>query len=170
MESAARGRAIDPAHELAMLRRGALVLAGRNRRLEPLRERLDRRAVAEILEPLACGRADALLLLADVRHRVKKTRCRAGAAMVAEHVHILGAWTSERAAGSPGRRRSSRSQPDSRGSSVSSEKSSPPTTSARTVASTPSRLLFRFRTSSARSLRTRRCPPRSFLSSPNCWK
>ena len=47
---------------------GRLVAVG-DRGLEPLREGLDRRAVAEVLEPLTAGDPDALLLLLDVRHR-----------------------------------------------------------------------------------------------------
>ena len=35
---------------------------------EPAGERLDRRAVAQVLDPLAGSTADALLLLANVRH------------------------------------------------------------------------------------------------------
>jgi hypothetical protein len=41
VQCAACGCAIDPADELAVLRLHLLGLAGRNRRLEPARERLD---------------------------------------------------------------------------------------------------------------------------------
>ena len=47
------------------------------RRREALRQRLDRRAVAQVLEPLVGGGADALLLLRDVRHSVKTPAQRA---------------------------------------------------------------------------------------------
>ena len=43
-------------------------IACSHRRIEPLRQRLDRRAVTEVLVPLADGNEDALLLLLDVRH------------------------------------------------------------------------------------------------------
>ena len=49
---------------------------------KPARQRLHRRAVAEVLEPLLSRGPDALLLLLDVRHSVKKPATRA-AAMVA---------------------------------------------------------------------------------------
>ena len=50
--------------------------------LESLRQRFDRRAVAQILEPLTGSDPDALLLLLDVRHGVK-TPAAAGCEMVA---------------------------------------------------------------------------------------
>jgi putative peptidoglycan lipid II flippase len=52
------------------------LVAGLNRRLEPLRERLGRGAVAQVLEPLPGGAPDALLLLVDVRHVVKRPAAR----------------------------------------------------------------------------------------------
>src|SRR5215212_8558000 len=45
--------------------------------LEPAEERLHRRAVAAVLEPLALSGADTLFLLLDVRHRATR---RAGGA------------------------------------------------------------------------------------------
>jgi hypothetical protein len=51
-----------------MLGLDAFGVAVLDRPLEPLRERLDRRPVAEVLEPLARRRLDTLLLLLDVRH------------------------------------------------------------------------------------------------------
>jgi hypothetical protein len=74
MESAARRCAVDPADELTVLGLDTLLLARGDGRFEPSRERLDRGAVAEVLEPLAGGGADALLLLLDVRHREKSPR------------------------------------------------------------------------------------------------
>ncbi len=53
-----------------------------DRGLEPARERLDRRAVAQVLQPLRGRDPDALLLLLDVRHGVKMP-APAGGAMVA---------------------------------------------------------------------------------------
>ena len=44
---------------------------------------LTRRAVAQVLEPLAGGDPDALLLLADVRHERRNARARRAAGMVA---------------------------------------------------------------------------------------
>ena len=52
-------------------------------RLEALRQRLDRRAVAEVLDPLPLLDQDALLLLLDVRHS-RKCPLAAGRAMVAD--------------------------------------------------------------------------------------
>jgi hypothetical protein len=46
--------------------------------LEALRERLDRRAVAEVLEALPRLNLDALFLLLDVRHSRKRPQLRAG--------------------------------------------------------------------------------------------
>ena len=45
---------------------------------EPLGQRLHGRAVAQVLEPLAGGDPDALLLLANVGHSVKTPAPRAG--------------------------------------------------------------------------------------------
>src|SRR5262249_5770872 len=54
--------------------------------LEPLRERLHRGAIAQVLKPLASGDLYALLLLADVRHRRRNARARRARPMVAEPV------------------------------------------------------------------------------------
>ena len=59
---------------LALDRRGVAAFGGGR---ETLRQRLDRRAVAEVLEPLLGGDPDALLLLLDVRHRRENARERA---------------------------------------------------------------------------------------------
>ena len=88
MERPARCRAVDPADELAVLGLHALGLAGLDCRLETARERLHRRAVAKVLEPLAGGGANALLLLLDVRHRVK-TPAVAGGGRVPERPNRL---------------------------------------------------------------------------------
>ena len=82
MKSPTCGRAVDRADELAMLGRNAVGIAFRCSDLEPLRERLDRRAVAEVLEALPRLDPHALFLLLDVRHS-KETPAAAGRAMVA---------------------------------------------------------------------------------------
>ena len=46
-------RAVDCPHELAVLRRDEIRVAVLDGAFEALRERLDRRAVAQVLEPLA---------------------------------------------------------------------------------------------------------------------
>src|SRR5205814_4109471 len=106
---------------------------------EALRQRLDRRAVAEVLEPLARGGPHPLFLLLDVRHGVKRPAERARRWYQSDRAALRGrlapflysrAWTrGTRAGGSPGRPRSSRSRRGSRASSGSSARSSPPTTS-----------------------------------------
>jgi hypothetical protein len=60
-----------------MLRCDTLGVTVGDRRLEALRERLDRRAIAEVLASLALLDADALALLLDVRHSKKRPRLRA---------------------------------------------------------------------------------------------
>ena len=55
-----------------MLGVDALPVARLNGGLKALRERLRGRAIAEILQPLYAGGPDALLLLLDVGHRVKR--------------------------------------------------------------------------------------------------
>jgi hypothetical protein len=77
VQSTTGGGSVDHADELAVLRLDPLRVAVRHGRLEPLRQRLDGGAVAEVLEPLAGGDPDALLLLSDVRHDVKKPAPRA---------------------------------------------------------------------------------------------
>src|SRR6185503_10890143 len=88
VERALRGGAVDPADERAMLRGDRVGVAGLDGGLEALGQRLDRRAVADVLVPLASGDPDALLLLLDVRHRssvciARKGPLRAGVTMVA---------------------------------------------------------------------------------------
>jgi hypothetical protein len=55
--------AVDRPHELAMLVGDDIGVSGGDRGLESLRERLDRRAVAQVLEALPRLDPDALLLL-----------------------------------------------------------------------------------------------------------
>ena len=64
----ARGGAVDPALELEVRARDLVGVALLDSRREAPREGLDRRAVAQILEPLPRRGPDALLLLLDVRH------------------------------------------------------------------------------------------------------
>ena len=90
VERAARRGTVDRAHELAMLGRDALGVAVGDGRLEALRQRLDRRAVAEVLGPLPLLDPDALLLLLDVRHS-RKCPLLAGRAMVAGPTGRIGA-------------------------------------------------------------------------------
>jgi len=78
MESATCRCPVDRAHELTMLARDEIGITVRGCRLEPLRERLDRRAVAEVLETLPRLDPDALALLLDVRHSRKRPQLRAG--------------------------------------------------------------------------------------------
>src|SRR5581483_1534048 len=77
VQRSARGRPVDHAHESAVLLGdpGGVALLDRGRKA--LRQRLDRRAVAEILRSLPLGDPDALLLLLDVRHGVKTPASRA---------------------------------------------------------------------------------------------
>jgi putative peptidoglycan lipid II flippase len=82
MQRAARRSPIDRPDELAMLGGHALGVPLARGRLEPLRERLDRRAIAQVLEPLPRLDSNALLLLLDVRHS-RKDPLLAGGAMVA---------------------------------------------------------------------------------------
>src|SRR5439155_22731082 len=70
-------RPVDRAHELAMLGDRTLLVALGNGSLQASRQRLDRRAVAQVLEPLASCGPDALFLLFDVRHDVKTPASRA---------------------------------------------------------------------------------------------
>src|SRR5712691_891656 len=71
VERTARGRAVDRADEFAVLRRDPLRVAVRGSRLEALRQRLDGRAVAEVLEALTSLSPYTLALLLDVRHSKK---------------------------------------------------------------------------------------------------
>jgi hypothetical protein len=59
---------LDEAPVLGLDAGGVPVLCGGR---EALRQRLDRRALAQVLEPFLGGGADALLLLLDVRHLVE---------------------------------------------------------------------------------------------------
>lgn len=72
------GRAVDPALKLEMGGANALCVAFVDGAAQPTGQRLHRRAVAQVLEPLASGTADALLLLLDVRHDVKNARIASG--------------------------------------------------------------------------------------------
>src|SRR5690242_6023076 len=171
MHRPAGGRTVEPAHELTVLGGDAVLVAVLHRGLEALRERLRSRAVMQVLEPLLGGRPDPLLLLSDVRHSREKARSSRAAAWYQRVPSLYSrAWTSAPAAGSRGRRRSSRSPPASPGFSASSARLWPPTTSARRGRSTPSRSPSRSRTSSARSSRTPPCRRRSSPSSPSCRK
>ena len=77
MERAALRGAVDRAHEVAVLAGDALAVAVGDSRLEALRQGLDRRPVAEVLDPLPLLDQDALLLLFDVRHSRKRPHPRA---------------------------------------------------------------------------------------------
>src|SRR5206468_1994648 len=68
VESAARRRPVDATDELGVLGGDLLGVALVDRVTKAPCQRLDGRAIAQILEPLAGGGADALLLLANVRH------------------------------------------------------------------------------------------------------
>src|SRR3954447_2734983 len=80
VQRAAGGRSVEHPHELGVLGRHLLAIAVLDGGLEALRERLDRRSVAQVLEPLTGGRPDALLLLLDVRHLEKTPASRCGRA------------------------------------------------------------------------------------------
>src|SRR5487761_1016381 len=89
MERAARDRGVDPLDEVAVLGVRRRFVAAFDRDSKTLRQRLDRGAVAQVLEPLLGSGPDALLLLFDVRHGVK-TPATAGSKMLAR------AWPSRR--------------------------------------------------------------------------
>ena len=72
MERAPGRRAVEPAHELAVLGLDPILVAGLHGRAEPLGQRLGSRLVAQILQPLLGSGTNALLLLLDVRHVVKR--------------------------------------------------------------------------------------------------
>src|SRR4051794_22037924 len=76
MQRAARNRAVEQPHELAVLGGDATLVAVPDGSLEALRQRLRGRAVVQVLEPLLGSGADALLLLLDVRHVVKRPAVR----------------------------------------------------------------------------------------------
>jgi len=62
MKSAALDRLVDGLDQLTVLGVRVRVLAGGDSLLEPAEERLDPRRVATVLEPLALGAGDPLLL------------------------------------------------------------------------------------------------------------
>src|SRR5438034_381683 len=98
MERPAGGRLVDRAHELAMLCGSTLLVPFGDRTLQALCQGLDRRAVAEVLEPLPSRGSHTFLLLLDVGHDVKNARS-AGRAIVAKR------WLRARClAGAPGTR------------------------------------------------------------------
>ncbi len=114
---------------------------------EALRQRLDRRAVAEVLEPLPARDPHALLLLLDVRHDVRAPApagSRDGSRALTRGLRALGRRVTgsytRRAMDEPGhgrrprpaRRRSSRPRRASRACSASCARWSPRTTSAST--------------------------------------
>jgi len=70
MEGAACRGTVDRADEFPVLSRNAVGVAIGSRSFQPLGERLDRRAVAEVLEALSRLDPNALLLLLDVGQRV----------------------------------------------------------------------------------------------------
>lgn len=88
MQCAASRRTIDRANQLTMLARDALRVPVTGRGLEALGQRLYRRAVAQVLEPLTRLDPNALLLLFDVCQEdlevsSEETPASAGRAMVA---------------------------------------------------------------------------------------
>src|SRR5215211_7789871 len=189
VDRATRGRSVDRAYELLVLGLDRGCITVRDGALEPLRERLDRRAVAKVLEPLARRDADTLLLLLDVRHtRECLGRSRpVGRVMVAEALPTIARncprcpssiplstrpWprSAPTDAGSRGRRPCSGPRPRCRVCSASSARSSRRGRSERQGASTRSRSPFRSRTSYGRWSRTWRCRAPSFPSSVNCSK
>ena len=89
VQRAAGDRPVDQLDEAAMLGLDRVGVAVLDRRREPLRQRLDRRAVAQVLEPLVGGGTNALLLLPDVRHARENARAR-GPAMVPEALRGAG--------------------------------------------------------------------------------
>ena len=68
VERAVRCGAVDPPLQRRVLVRDLILVAGLDGSLQPPRDRLDRRAVAEVVQPVLGGGSDALLLLLDVRH------------------------------------------------------------------------------------------------------
>ena len=89
MERAARSRAVDPPLQIHVRSANGVGVAVCDGTLETARERLDRRAVPEVLEPLPRGASNPLLLLLDVRHDVKMPAARAGGMVPAELVRML---------------------------------------------------------------------------------
>jgi hypothetical protein len=62
VQSAPGRRAVEPADEFAVLGLNLLLVSGLHRRLQPFGEGLRGRLVAQVLEPLLGGCANALLL------------------------------------------------------------------------------------------------------------
>src|SRR2546421_4728382 len=84
MERSARRRLVDRPDE-PDVRGGALLgVAAGDGLAQPPGQGLDGRAVADVLEPVLSGRADALLLLLDVRHSETKPATSRAPAMVPE--------------------------------------------------------------------------------------
>ena len=68
VDRASSSRPVDPALKRRVLGRDRVLVAGLDRSLEPTRDRLHGRPVAQVLAAIVGGRAHALLLLLDVRH------------------------------------------------------------------------------------------------------
>src|SRR5262249_48824746 len=77
VERSAGGGLVDPADELTMLRGHRLLVPVGYRPLQPSRQRLHGRAIAQVLEPLARSDPHPLLLLLNVRHSAKTPATRA---------------------------------------------------------------------------------------------
>jgi len=103
MERSTCRRLVDRPDEPDVRRGDAVGVAVCDRIAQPPGERLHRRPVADVLEPILGGRADALLLLLDVRHFEAKPATSRAPAMVPERrlrpagaaatsLPILAAW------------------------------------------------------------------------------
>ena len=123
VDRAAGSRPVDHADELAVL--GLDVRALIHGRAQAPRQRLDRRPVAQVLEPLAGGDTDALLLLLDVRHGVKMPAARA-VEMVAERLRLRRGRRAESGPPAARGRRRPPSQPVAATASTSSSEEIPP--------------------------------------------
>ena len=86
VDRAAGGRPVDPALKLGVLGRDLVLVAGLDRSLEPARDRLDRRAVAEVVHAVVRGGSHALFLLLDVRHIEERPAEMRARAMVPEPI------------------------------------------------------------------------------------
>ena len=103
VQRAARGAPCRSCARARDARRRARPRRRRRRGLEPLRQRLDRRAVAQVLEPLALGDPDALFLLLmfgiskkgphSAGAQDRSRRALLDPAVPADPVPILAAWT-----------------------------------------------------------------------------
>ena len=164
--------------------RRRLLVPVRDGALEPSRHRLDRRAVAQVLEPLAGGDAHPLLLLLDVRHSVKTPAARADT-IVAKPNRALFSPSGDDQVGSYTRPRGAALRRPSarvvRGHLRAGDRAvphprarprdrRPPTSSARAGRSTRSRSRSRCRTRFATSWPTRPSHPSSSPSSASCWR